>query len=123
MDTGGEEKQVYKLFCLCPWECCVCTCIYIYIFPLFRCAITTQMSATHIMHVYTTCVSVYQGFSLSVQLLSSTRAWPTFYCTVVLILYECAAACSGHCRSTRLFFHIVSTGGQQRAQPASPTEN
>lgn len=83
----------------------------------------TSIHNTNPKNVQYVCACVHIGVSgLFVQSLFSFQAWPTSYCTVVLILYECATACSGHCRSTHLLSHIHSTGGQQGAWPASTAE-
>lgn len=63
------------------------------------------------MYVYVgVCLSGSQPLCLA--FLLSFQAYPTSYCTVLLILCECISACSGHCKSTRLLPHIHSTAGQ-----------
>lgn len=73
--------------------------------------------------MYNICVCVSASLS---SLSSSFQAWPTSYCTVELILYECAAACSGHCRSTHLHSHTTqnrrATGSLTSFYHKDPTQ-
>lgn len=117
------KKSRFRPFgvCVCAKVCFVCvhqhTCPYfLYLLSLQICAFVNFGTCIHNtnLKMYDTRVCVCELGSLPL-CPASFQFWPTSYCTVVLILYECAAACSGHCRSTHLLSHIHSTEGQQGA--------